>query len=224
MSVGPAVVIADLARIGPDYLPGHAHADTLSFELSLRGRRVVVNSGTSVYGLGPERLRQRGTAAHSTVVIDGQNSSEVWSGFRVGRRAYPLGVQVARDGAVQRAEGAHDGYRHLPGAPRHFRAWRLSDSGLVLTDRVEGGRAHRVEARFHLAPGLCAVIHPDGAIRVMKEQGQPVLTLTTDGAIPEVEPSSWHPQFGQSLPSQVICLRARASSPFEIKTRFDWTD
>lgn len=224
LSAGSAVVIADLARIGPDYLPGHAHADTLSFELSLRGRRVVVNSGTSVYGLGPERLRQRGTVAHSTVVIDGQNSSEVWSGFRVGRRAHPLGVRVARDGAVQRAEGAHDGYRHLPGAPIHFRAWQLSDTGLVLTDRVEGGGAHRIEARFHLAPELRAEIHPDGAVHVMQEQGQPVLTLTTDGATPGVEPSSWHPQFGQSLPSQVICLRADASLPLEIKTRLDWTD
>lgn len=49
--------------MGPDYLPGHAHADTLSFEWSLFGQRVLVNSGTSEYGLSPERLRQRGTTA-----------------------------------------------------------------------------------------------------------------------------------------------------------------
>ena len=30
-----AVVIIDRAQIGPSYIPGHAHADTLSFELSL---------------------------------------------------------------------------------------------------------------------------------------------------------------------------------------------
>ena len=46
-----------------------------------------MNSGTSEYGLGEERQRQRGTAAHNTVVIDGENSSEVWAGFRVARRA-----------------------------------------------------------------------------------------------------------------------------------------
>lgn len=224
LSCGPAVMIADLAQIGPDYLPGHAHADTLSFELSLKNRRVIVNSGTSVYGLGAERLRQRGTAAHSTLIVDGQDSSEVWSGFRVGRRARPLGVRVFFDGGAQLAEGAHDGYRHLPGAPRHFRSWRLSDMGLVLTDRVEGGGDHRIEARFHLAPGLRAEIHPDGAVHVTQEQGQLVLTLTTDGATPAVEPSSWHPQFGQSLPNQVICLRAHASLPLEIKTRLHWTD
>ncbi len=26
--------ILDLAKVGPDYIPGHAHADTLSFEMS----------------------------------------------------------------------------------------------------------------------------------------------------------------------------------------------
>ena len=50
--------VLDVANVGPDYIPGHAHADTLSFEWSLKGQRLLVNSGTSVYGLGEERLRQ----------------------------------------------------------------------------------------------------------------------------------------------------------------------
>ena len=42
-------VILDVGKIGPSYLPGHAHADTLSFEMSLFGQRLFVNSGTSDY-------------------------------------------------------------------------------------------------------------------------------------------------------------------------------
>ncbi|MCB0055622.1 MAG: heparinase II/III family protein, partial [Caldilineaceae bacterium] len=84
-----AVAILDVGEIGPTYLPGHAHADSLSFELSLGGRRFVVNSGTSLYDDCEERLRQRSTAAHSTVVVDGADSSEVWHSFRVARRALP---------------------------------------------------------------------------------------------------------------------------------------
>ncbi|MGH8675674.1 MAG: heparinase II/III family protein, partial [Burkholderiales bacterium] len=38
-----AALLIDVAPVGPDYLPGHAHADTLSFELSLFGQRVIVN-------------------------------------------------------------------------------------------------------------------------------------------------------------------------------------
>jgi uncharacterized heparinase superfamily protein len=85
---GAAVALLDVGEIGPDYLPGHAHADTLSFELSLFNERFLVNSGTSCYGISPERLRQRASAAHNTLVINGQNSSEVWGSFRVARRSY----------------------------------------------------------------------------------------------------------------------------------------
>jgi hypothetical protein len=89
-----AVLIADVAPVGPDYLPGHAHADTLSFELSLFGQRTIVNGGTSRYGTGPEREAERGTPAHSTVTVDGENSSEVWAGFRVARRAKPFDLRI----------------------------------------------------------------------------------------------------------------------------------
>ena len=85
-----AVVICDVARVGPNYQPGHAHADTLSFELSVYGFRVFVNSGVSEYGVSEERLRQRGTAAHNTLELNNADSSEVWHGFRVARRACPL--------------------------------------------------------------------------------------------------------------------------------------
>jgi len=105
---GNAAALLDVARIGPDYLPGHAHADTLSFELSLFGQRVVVNSGTSQYGLGAERLRQRGTAAHSTVEVDGSDSSEVWGGFRVARRARPFGLVITDEDQGLQVICAHD--------------------------------------------------------------------------------------------------------------------
>ena len=83
--------ILDVAEIGPSDLPGHAHADTLSFELSLFQKRIIVNSGSSEYGEGEIRQYERSTKAHNTVVVDDENSSEIWAGFRVARRASPLG-------------------------------------------------------------------------------------------------------------------------------------
>ena len=174
---GAAVLLADVAPLGPDYLVGHAHADTLSFELSLGTQALVVNGGTSRYGLGPERLRERGTAAHSTVQVAGQDSSEVWSGFRVGRRARPFGLQVQQQTQTQAQATtfscAHDGYRHLPGAPEHHRHWALQHGALQVDDRLRPADLHadlhagrpaglpaslsispRAMARYHLAPGL----------------------------------------------------------------------
>ena len=148
-SRGGAVLLADVALLGPDYLVGHAHADTLSFELSVGTRRVVVNGGTSCYGLSAQRLRERGTAAHSTVAVAGQNSSEVWSGFRVGRRARPTGLKVQGT----RISCAHDGYHHLPGAPLHHRTWELDDGALRVEDHLHPAGQAAV-ARYPLAPGL----------------------------------------------------------------------
>lgn len=147
---GGAVALLDVAPIGPDYLPGHAHADTLSFELSVHGREVVVNRGTSVYGSGPRRLEERGTAAHSTLQIGAHDSSEVWAGFRVGRRARPGPLSV--QGWV--VECSHDGYTHLPSSPRHHRRWQLDANCLVVEDRLEPPARESAVARFHLAPDL----------------------------------------------------------------------
>ena len=87
VSLKKAVAIIDRAAVGPDYIPGHAHADTLSFELSIFSHRVVVNSGTSIYGIGKRKNSTKITFAHSTVVIDNENSSEIWAGFSSGSKS-----------------------------------------------------------------------------------------------------------------------------------------
>lgn len=147
---GRATAWLDVAPLGPDYLLGHAHADSLSFELALDGIRVIANGGTSCYGTGPRRAYERGTAAHNTVEVAGRDSSEVWAGFRVGRRAKPRGLVVS-DEAIQ---CSHDGYVFLPGKPLHTRLWELADASLVVDDSVAPTVDGR--ARYFLAPELRA--------------------------------------------------------------------
>ena len=64
-------LVCDAAPIGPDYLPGHAHGDLLSFELSLGGHRVFVDSGVESYEADELRRYCRSTRAHNTVELDG---------------------------------------------------------------------------------------------------------------------------------------------------------
>lgn len=200
---GDAVVIADLARIGPDYLPGHAHADSLSFEMSLGGKRLIVNSGTSVYGTGPERHRQRGTAAHSTVLVADRDSSETWSGFRVGRRARPCDVMVADQGDALVARGAHDGYRFLARGALHARAWRLEQGRLTVEDRVTADLP--AEARYHLHPDVAICQNGSLSGELTFPDGRQ-LTWHARGAAARIEPTSWHPQFGQTFPSRCLVI------------------
>ena len=77
-------MIIDVGNIGIDYNPGHAHADSLSFELSINSKRFFVNSGTSTYSRSKLRNFQRSTKAHNTIEVNHTNSSDVWDIFRVG--------------------------------------------------------------------------------------------------------------------------------------------
>lgn len=213
---GPAVALLDVGEIGPRYLPGHAHADSLSFELSVAGQRVVVNGGTSQYEPGPERLRQRGTAAHSTVEVDGADSSEVWSSFRVARRAHPRGLAVDEQGGAITVRCAHDGYRRLPGRVTHARGWRFDGDGVSLHDALEGSFDAAV-SRLHLHPGVRA--EAGGPAVALVREGAGALTLcATGGSAPTVASGTWHPGFGRSLPNHhVRCALSPAAPALELQ-------
>lgn len=203
---GHAVAILDCAPIGPDYLPGHAHADTLSFELSLKGRRLVVNGGTSCYGTSAQRVRERGTAWHSTVQVAGCDSSEVWSGFRVGRRARPGPVTIENF----RVEGSHDGYRFLTGSPRHYRRWSMEEGELRVEDWLTDAR-HMAVARFHLAPGVDARPQDDAKRRwVIEYQGNPLAQCEVGVGGAYVERSEYAPQFGERIPIRTLAVQLDA--------------
>lgn len=214
LSAPDAALIADIARVGPDYLPGHAHADTLSFEFSVFGQRVLVNSGTSVYGTGSERQRQRSTPAHNTVVIDDQNSSDVWSGFRVGRRGRPFAVTAGQDGELLFAEGSHDGYKQLPGRPIHTRRWELSPTKLRVSDSVSTPR--RAFARFHVHPDVALTQYNESEGKLVLADGRRILWRARGGPV-RFEQTTWHPEFGRSLANMCIVLPlADGCSVFEL--------
>lgn len=211
LQMGPAVALLDVAPVGPDYLPGHAHADTLSFELSLDAARVIVNGGTSVYGAGPQRQSERATRAHSTVEVDGENSSEVWAGFRVGRRARIRELVIdAAPGRVS-VSAAHDGYAWRPGRPIHHRRWTLSDTRLSIRDEIEGEAGSAV-ARFHLGPEAAA----DAAGGLRLAGGR---TLSWRASAPaQVLPDEWSCEFGRRAPTQQIEI----TFPGVLETEFAW--
>jgi len=207
-----AVLLIDVAPVSPDYLPGHAHADTLSFELSLFGQRVIVNGGTSRYGLGPEREDERGTPAHSTVTVDGEDSSEVWAGFRVARRARPFDLAVSHEGRRLRVSCAHDGYRRLAGRPVHRRLWLLQPGVLRVEDRVEG-RFKSAVARFHLHPAVDCTLDESGSSgRLRVPSGQTVRWRASGGSA-RVEPSFYCPVFGRRDPTRCLAVELDGASP-----------
>jgi uncharacterized heparinase superfamily protein len=162
-------LIVDVANVGPDYLPGHAHADTLSFELAFGLNRVVVNHGVTCYGTSTQRQFERGTKAHSTVTINNENSSEVWSGFRVARRAYPFDVQVKESNEGILIRGSHNGYHRLKGSPRHTRSWLINEGSITVIDQIQG-ECHSAVVKY--------LFHPD--IKIVEQQDKVVIVELND--------------------------------------------
>lgn len=159
-----ALVIMDAGRCCPDDLPAHAHADALSFELSVGAQRLVVNAGTYAYQDMHWRNRLRGTAAHSTVAVDDADSAEVYGAFRLGRRPRAVAGERRAEAGGVRLAGHHDGYRGL--GLIHRRALLLGNDGRCLEgeDRLEprgAVSARHAAARFHLHPDVA--VTPAGA-------------------------------------------------------------
>ena len=190
-------VLFDAGPIGPDYQPAHAHADTLSFELSHRGTRRLVNSGISTYDSGSNRQWQRGTSAHNAVRVDGCDQSEVWSAFRVARRARPFGIRT--DGQTW-AEAAHDGYQRLGNAVTHRRRLDLYRDRLAVTDTLDGRGPHEIELFFH--------VHPTASVDILFDT-----RLTRD-----VEDTHFYPTFAESIPNRTIVGRYRGDCPVTFST------
>ena len=146
--------VIDVAEVGASYQPGHAHADALSFILYANNKPLFVEWGTSTYQIGERRSQERATAAHNTLVISGEDQSEVWGGFRVARRAR---VSISKDDEKS-LTASHNGYQRQ--GYIHHREFIFEKAGVAITDRLEKSNGKEVEkiVYFH--------VHPDRAVRL----------------------------------------------------------
>lgn len=138
-------LVLDVGEVGPSYQPGHAHADTFNFQMHINNRPVIIDTGTSTYEVNDSRFYERSTRAHNTVTIGDENSSQVWAGHRVAKRAKVEILKEDTNCIVAR----HDGYKKKFGV-YHTREVIAEEKGVTIMDDLGGqtGVAH-----FHFAPG-----------------------------------------------------------------------
>ena len=144
-----------MKNIGPSYQPGHAHADELNFELFYNGSPIIVDTGVSTYEKNERRLRERSTNSHNCVVL-GDNSSDVWSGFRVGKRAN-VKINVEND---QQLTASHNGFGTL--VSRNFDS--SEDGQMTLIDAV----VYQSSSKGFCGKGYLH-LHPDVGIKQVNE-------------------------------------------------------
>ncbi|WP_146661234.1 heparinase II/III family protein [Anaerohalosphaera lusitana] len=204
-------VICDAGNIGPDYIPGHAHADIFNFELSLGGQRVIIDSGVYDYVESDERRYCRSTAAHNTVEINGLDQCECWGAFRVARRGYPRDIKFQADENGFVLSGNHSGYERVPGGPIHHRAVHWHESGrLKICDRITSKRPVHSISHMHLHSECEIVSFNDHEIIVSYPAGQFLINMSKQSVVSIVN-SHYCPRFGIKLKSNVICMTSEGS-------------
>lgn len=201
-------IICDAARIGPDYIPGHAHADMFSFELSLKGYRVIVDSGVHDYEVSPMRQYCRSTKAHNTLEINGIDQCEMWAAFRVARRGQPHNVKWIHSENGFQLSAWHDSYKRLKGSPVHYREFNWNKSGkLIIKDIITASKPQNVVSRLHLHPNCkidqikastAWVTYPEGNFRII---------FSGNGRL-SIEDSFYCPEFGKKLENKALAYHA----------------
>jgi hypothetical protein len=198
---------------GPLGEGGHTHADLLSIQLAAFGEPYIVDPGTYCYSADPaERDRYRGTAAHSTLTVDGRDQAEPARLFHW--RSRPQARLLRWDGDL--AEAEHDAY-----APLVHRRRVLFDEPSrlwVVVDELEGDGEHRLDLRFHFAP-LRAELE-DGWCRVWGNGGHALLLRTWSGVPLATELSDgWvSPDYGRRVRAPLLVHSTTAALPLRLVT------
>lgn len=159
---------ADGTRLTFDHGPlgmspgfGHGHADALQVTLSVKGIPLLIDPGTYSYA-GSEGWRRyfRGTSAHNTVSVGGQDQAHYLASFQWSR---PYRSQLA-DSWQQDGWNAwlawHDGYAGL----RHWRLVLFDLSiGVIVGDLLDGSTMPGAELHWHCHPDVDATQDSKGS-------------------------------------------------------------
>ncbi len=184
----------------------HAHAGTLSFEMSVGRERMIVNCGAHP-GHSDWRMAQRMTAAHSTAVIDDTNSSVLRPESGLARR--PDNVVCRRE----ETEGniwldiSHDGYL-APFGRLHRRRLYLAAGGEELRgeDRFSGAGGKRFAVRFHLHPQVQVSLSQNAQAAILRLPSGVGWRLRTAGTEVSLEESVYLGRAGEIRRSQQVVI------------------
>jgi len=209
----------------------HNHNDKLSFILRLGGEEVLCDSGTCTYTRDPgTRNRFRGTAAHNTVIIDGQEQNTFEEDrlglFSMGNESEvsPIDQVTGNQDLILRAY--HTGYRRF--GVTHTRTLRLraKEKMTIIEDQLDGNGTHDFEINFQLAPRWkITLLENRGSevrARVSGSRDLQIVFRSPDRAQAQSEDSSISMTYGALLRSQRLRIQGKSTLPVTLLTIISW--
>lgn len=196
----------DLSNCGPAYQMGHAHADPLSFELSIGKQRVLVNTGTSTYDRIKRRAYERSTAAHNTVSLERRNAIDVWSSFRVGRRGVVSDVSVSNhNGDSVAVSASFTGFSNWFHSTKITRTWNVTEDGIQIIDMIYNANMPSI-ANVHFHPDVLVDAEDASVFSIFDKYGARIGCMTTDNECDLAE-YQYAKSFGALVPGTKVALR-----------------
>jgi heparinase II/III-like protein len=198
---------------------GHGHADALSVGLIQDGQNLLMDPGTYEYiGNSGERSRLRGTGAHSTMQVDGQDQAEITGPFSWKNS---LHVKVELWIAGQQFDlfvGSHDGYSRLPTQLIH-RRWVFHRKGKfwLVVDRAEGSGEHQLDISWHIGSTLWPAPSKEHVF-ADRQDGLALLTAEQHGWAESVRRDYWSPAYGHRERASVVSFATRLELPADFAT------
>ncbi len=168
---GSTVIIMDCGPPAETAVSQHCHAGTLSFEMSHGKQRIIVNCGSAARLSGQktendlEKL-SRTTAAHSTLVLQDKNSSEIRTNGLIGRGPTLVSSRCHTEEGHSLLQAGHDGYLSRFGIMHHRNIY-INESGEdirgedILKFEKPAPKAENTAlnfvVRFHIHPDITIV-------------------------------------------------------------------
>ena len=205
--------IIDCGSVSPVYQPGHTHCDVLSYELSIKGMRVIVDTGVYDYDTSLSREYSRSTKAHNTLEIDDMEQSELWGSFRVARRSNILDVSLVeyKEGDF-RFSGSYAPYWSRHGRIFHNRQLSFVNESWKIIDTVNGDGYHKINNYIHLHPDFdCQII--SGEYYLVKGDHKIAKVKFLDNVDITIENGWYYPEFGRAISNRVIRLYSDGNLP-----------
>ncbi|MBS0247164.1 MAG: heparinase II/III family protein [Proteobacteria bacterium] len=200
------VILMDTGKPPPVALSTEAHAGCLSFEMSFRQHRIVVNCGLPAMNRENWRQVARATAAHSTVTFNDTSSCRfleskslrrLLGGTPIVSGPRQVGIERHDNDGVTTLTASHDGYAAEFGAV-HTRTLKVSDDGRSIDGEDVFTPSHKkfdlkkgdeYAIRFHLHPSVKANRLSEGRGVILLLPDKEVWTFATFGERVDVEES-----------------------------------
>ncbi|PHZ84837.1 heparinase II/III family protein [Paremcibacter congregatus] len=191
---GKYAFFGDAGQVGPDYIPGHAHCDMANYELFAADQPIIVDTGVSTYENSARRHLERSTVSHNTVQIAGEEQSEIWGAFRIGRRAKIKKRVVIGD----KATVSYVGYGHS--RYEHQRTFSFEPSKILISDEIFCKRlmAGASISRIHFHPNV------DVEVRENTVQAGPLLIRFEGAKRIDLTRYCYAPEFNTLVSAHVI--------------------